>query len=274
MSLGDIVSRSDAILKKYEKYVVKEDKRDDTGEKGPDPFMDEYAFIMQQADDLTLKAQANAEQHNRALRAAVNAEIRRGKTALLEGNLETLIKLVTKGKKLLPEVIQDRRQKVENLRYIIQQVPDGIHGGGRLSPTKKAFAAGSLSSGAKPVLNIEARWHGEGYFDQTEESAKFRQEWEISKGKQDKSLDNIERGLGTLGEMATAMGENLDHQDVLIDAVGEKMDDITKQLKTNNMKIHGLITQIRSTKHFCVDVILIVVLLSLTGVIVQTVVKK
>lgn len=88
------------------------------------------------------------------------------------------------------------------------------------------------------------------------------------------------------------------------------MDDITKQLKTNNMKIHGLVTQvlhllhvlrlcvlhhqmcihrsvtermknsvsaclqIRSTKHFCVDVILVVVLLSLTGVIMQTVVKK
>ena len=37
---------------------------------------------------------------------------RRGKTALLEGNLDTLTKLVTKGKKLLPEVVQDRRQKV------------------------------------------------------------------------------------------------------------------------------------------------------------------
>lgn len=29
--------------------------------------------------------------------------------------------------------------------------------------------------GIKPVLNIEARWHSEGYFDQTEESSKFRQ---------------------------------------------------------------------------------------------------
>lgn len=95
--------------------MVKEDKREGTGEKGPEPFMDEYAFILQQADDLTLvritvcvgdwcmhlrpehwasalsvcdkmareacvwtlqKAQANAEQQNRALRAAVNAEIR------------------------------------------------------------------------------------------------------------------------------------------------------------------------------------------------------
>lgn len=38
---------------RYEKYVVKDDERPAAGEKGPDPFMDEYAFIMQQADDLT-----------------------------------------------------------------------------------------------------------------------------------------------------------------------------------------------------------------------------
>lgn len=34
--------------------------------------------------------------------------------------------------------------QVENLRYIIQQVPDGIHGA-RLSPTKKVCAAQSVS---------------------------------------------------------------------------------------------------------------------------------
>jgi syntaxin of plants SYP7 len=101
------------------------------------------------------------------------------------------------------------------------------------------------------------------------------QEWEVSKVKQDKALSNIERGLGTLGELATSMGENLDQQDVLVDAVGEKvgavpishlpvlpqglgqepaclgmqMDDITKQLKTNNMKIHGLVTQVLDLLH-------------------------
>ena len=34
--------------------MVKEDQPDGAREKGPDPFMDEYAFILQQADDLTL----------------------------------------------------------------------------------------------------------------------------------------------------------------------------------------------------------------------------
>lgn len=49
------------------------------------------------------------------------------------------------------------------------------------------------------------------------------QEWEVSKVKQDRQLEKIEQGLGTLGEIATVMGDNLNHQDVLIDQVGEKV---------------------------------------------------
>ena len=45
----------------------------------------------------------------------------------------------------------------------------------------------------------------------------------MAKVKQDRSLENIERGLGMLGEVATAMGENLQHQDALVDAVTEKV---------------------------------------------------
>lgn len=49
------------------------------------------------------------------------------------------------------------------------------------------------------------------------------QEWQISKTKQDRQLENIEKGLGTLGEVALAMDENLKHQDVLLDAIEEKV---------------------------------------------------
>ncbi len=49
------------------------------------------------------------------------------------------------------------------------------------------------------------------------------QEWEVSKSSQDKQLESIEQGLSTLGEIATAMGNNLDHQDVLINAVNDQV---------------------------------------------------
>ncbi len=38
---------------RYEKYVRKDEDRMAAASKGPDAFMDEYAFIMGQADELT-----------------------------------------------------------------------------------------------------------------------------------------------------------------------------------------------------------------------------
>ena len=41
--------------------------------------------------------------------------------------------------------------------------------------------------------------------------------------RQDRQLDGIERGLGTLQEIGLAMGQALGHQDVLTDAIVEKV---------------------------------------------------
>ena len=41
--------------------------------------------------------------------------------------------------------------------------------------------------------------------------------------RQDRQLDGIERGLGTLQEIGLAMGQALEHQDVLTDAIVEKV---------------------------------------------------
>ena len=116
------------------------------------------------------------------------------------------------------------------------------------------------------------------------------QEWEVAKIRQDKALDNIEKGLGVLKGLGEAMGENLGQQDVLLSEIDSKvdctipllfttahyqsastcqqfheisckcigqeligellrellmqMDLATKTLKTNNMKLKGLVTQV------------------------------
>ena len=49
------------------------------------------------------------------------------------------------------------------------------------------------------------------------------QEFELAKLRQDRQLEGIEKGLGTLREVASAMGEALEHQDVLVDAITEKV---------------------------------------------------
>ena len=59
------------------------------------------------------------------------------------------------------------------------------------------------------------------------------------------------------------MGDELERHDVVIDEVGAKMDTVTKELQNNNMKLKGLVTQVRSSRRFFIDLILICVLLGL-----------
>lgn len=82
--------------------------------------------------------------------------------------------------------------------------------------------------------------------DSKAQPMKRMQEWQISKAKQDRQLESIEKGLGTLGEVAVAMGENLKHQDVLLDAIDEKVQRHRPVLSTTRSclsRILGLVPQ-------------------------------
>ena len=61
-------------------------------------------------------------------------------------------------------------------------------------------------------------------------SARLPQEFALAKLRQDRQLEGIEKGLGTLREVASAMGEALEHQDVLVDAITEKVSALAVQL--------------------------------------------
>ena len=45
----------------------------------------------------------------------------------------------------------------------------------------------------------------------------------MAKARQDKALDNIEKGLGVLKGLGEAMGENLSQQDVLLNEIDSKV---------------------------------------------------
>lgn len=70
------------------------------------------------------------------------------------------------------------------------------------------------------------------------------QEWEYAKMRQDAQLDRIEKGVGTLGEMAKGMQEELDKQNPVIDDIDTQLNKVTSQLKSNNAKLKGLVTQV------------------------------
>jgi syntaxin of plants SYP7 len=44
-----------------------------------------------------------------------------------------------------------------------------------------------------------------------------------------------------------------------------QMDTATKSVQTNNQKMKGVLTRIRSGRNFCLDIILITVLLAIAG---------
>lgn len=46
-----------------------------------------------------------------------------------------------------------------------------------------------------------------------------------------------------------------------------QMDTATKSVQTNNQKMKGVLTRIRSGRNFCIDIILITVLLAIAGFI-------
>jgi hypothetical protein len=80
------------------------------------------------------KAEEIAQEKNRALKAAMNAELRKSKAFLLEDAVPKLEKLVKKGKGLTTERIQDRLQKVgpEGWGFLVVAVRlPGYHGSGR-----------------------------------------------------------------------------------------------------------------------------------------------
>lgn len=49
------------------------------------------------------------------------------------------------------------------------------------------------------------------------------QEWDDAKKKQDRALDNIEKGLTTLKGIGEAMGESLNQQDVVLTTLDDKV---------------------------------------------------
>ncbi|PIN14056.1 hypothetical protein CDL12_13326 [Handroanthus impetiginosus] len=141
------------------------------------------------------------------------------------------------------------------------------------------------------------------FFQQTEEASQFRQEFEMRKMKQacsflhlpsifgifipilfishiiksvlmqDEGLDIISEGLDTLKNLAKDMNEELDRQVPLIDEIDTKVDKTTSDLRRNNVRLKETLTKVRSTRNFCIDIILLCILLGIATYLYHTNVK-
>lgn len=259
MTLVDIITRLDTICKKYDKYDV--DKQRDTAaaSAADDPFARFYSEFESNIDDTLQKSEAAVAEQNRAAAVAMFAEIRRTKARLLE-ELPKLQKLAHKKvKRLSREELEARNDLVHALKDRIESILDGTPAAPKQTGGWAAFAS---KTGIRIDLPSDIRSHAD-YFQQTEESEQFRQEYEMRKLKQDEGLDYIAEGLDTLKEMARAMDEEMDKQVGVLDEMDVKADRAASDLKSTNVRLKDTLNKLRSNRNFCLDIILLCIILGI-----------
>ncbi|KAL5863453.1 hypothetical protein ACOSQ3_000967 [Xanthoceras sorbifolium] len=258
MSVIDLITRVDAICKKYDKYDV--DKQKELNVSGDDAFARLYGVVEADLDAALEKSETAAGEKNRATAVAMNAEIRRTKARLLE-ELPKLQRLAFKKIKGLSKEEEARSDLVSALKDRIEAIPDGS-----TTATKKTGGGATSTSytGIKIDSNSGGNFDNE-YFQETQESNQFRQEYEMRRTKQDQGLDVIAEGLDTLKNMAHDMNEELDRQVPMMDEIDEKVDKATSDLKNTNVRLKHTVTQLRSSRNFCIDIILLCIILGIAA---------
>ncbi|KAL6516641.1 Syntaxin-71 [Orobanche gracilis] len=253
MSVIDILFRLDDISRKYEKYDI--EKQQSLNASSDDAFARLYASFESQMEATLRKSDLAAIETNKATVVALNAEVRRTKARLMD-EVPKLQKLAQKKvKNLSRDEIEARSDLVLTLRDRIQAIPDGTRG--ELKQTQGRGAS-----------NKNIKFDSDGSFDNTffehsEEASQFKQEYEMRKLKQDQGLEVISEGLDTLKNLAKDMNEELDRQVPLIDEMDAKVDTTSVDLRRNNVRLKETLTKVRSTQNFCIDIVLVCILLGI-----------
>ncbi|GFP83764.1 syntaxin-71 [Phtheirospermum japonicum] len=233
MSVIDLLTRVDAICKKYDKYDV---AAKDSNISGDDAFARLYASVESDIESLLQKAETASNEKNRASAVAINAEIRRTKARLAEEVPKLQRLAVKKVKGLSTEEFAVRNDLVLALPGRIQAIPDG------------SAAAPKPSGGG---------WGG---------TSAPRNEIKFDSGScSDQGLDVIAEGLDTLKNMAHDMNEELDRQVPLMDEIDTKVDKATSDLKNTNVRLKDTVNQLRSSRNFCIDIILLCIILGIAA---------
>jgi len=90
----------------------------------------------------------------------------------------------------------------------------------------------------------------------------------------DKKLDQVSEGVGVLRNMAEEMGKEIEMQTVMINEVTKKMDDTQATLDNLNRRLRNTLEKVRKADRFCIDIILLIVVLAIGAYIYNLVRSK
>jgi len=272
MNVHDLLSRSDAICKQYDKYLEQpKEPKVDSRRKNMDAFELQFDQLETRVIDLEEQAKATSKIRDRTQVAEKNAAVRRGKAALLT-DIVGLQKQVPKMKGTKEQVLE-RTEQVNALEQRADDVADGMNIV-RKKPGTQTKRTGLFGAPKGPALNVQMDAEemkqlsdNPSYYDTTDENRAFEAEFQARKEKQDLVLDDIELGLGNLKNIAQDMGAEMQKQDILIDEIDENMDKARKNITTNNAKLAGVLHKVSGQRNFCINIILISVLLAVAAFI-------
>lgn len=262
MSVIDVLTRVESLCQKYDKYDI--DKHRDQQISGNDAFVKLYTVFETEIAACEQKANDAAIEKNRAVVATLNAEIRRAKSELRNElpKLEKLSQRKVKG--VSKEDLAARPDLVLALGEKIDAIPDGS----AVAANQPSYWGGK-APGSRMEIKIDNANQDDimqpEFFQQTAESNQFRQEFEMRKRKQDQGLDTISEGLATLKNLAQDINEEMDRQDPLIDEIDTKVDKATSDLRNTNVRLKDTVTKLRSSRNFCIDIILLCVILGIAA---------
>ncbi|CAL8123125.1 unnamed protein product [Prunus armeniaca] len=260
MSMIDLITRVDAICKKYDKYDI-DKQRELNNVSGDDGFARLYGAVEADLETALQKSEMVSTEKNRATAVAMNAEIRRTKARLLE-ELPKLRRLAPKKVKgLSKEDLVARSDLVSVLKERIEAIPDGSTSGAKQTG---GWTDSAPYAGIKIDSTSDGRYETE-YFQHTEESDRFRQEFEMRRMKQDQGLEVIAEGLDTLKNMAGDLNEEIDRQVPLMDEIDDKVDRANADLKNTNVRLKDTIIKLRSSRNFCIDITLLIIILGIAA---------